>query len=87
MGKEIIVNADDLESRVAILEDGELAELHVERELRMVGSIYKARVVSVLPGMDAAFADVGLEKNVFLCADDVGFVTETGSPQAARPGR
>jgi ribonuclease G len=75
MRKEIIVNAEDLESRVAILEDGQLAELHVEREARMVGNIYKARVVSVLPGMDAAFADVGLEKNVFLCADDVGFVS------------
>ncbi|UCC69346.1 MAG: Rne/Rng family ribonuclease [Armatimonadota bacterium] len=78
MRKEIIVNADDLESRVAILEDGELAELNVEREPRMVGSVYKARVLSVLPGMDAAFADVGLDKNVFLCADDVGFVSRDG---------
>jgi len=78
MQKEIIVNADDLESRVAILEDGHLAELHVEREARMVGSIYKARVVSVLPGMDAAFAEVGLDRNVFLCADDVGFVSRNG---------
>ncbi len=78
MRKEIIVNADDLESRVAILEDGELAELNVEREHRIVGSIYKARVMSVLPGMDAAFADIGLEKNVFLSADDVGFVSRDG---------
>ena len=78
MQKEIIVNADDLESRVAILEGGQLAELHVEREARMVGSIYKARVVSVLPGMDAAFAEVGLDRNVFLCADDVGFVSRNG---------
>ena len=78
MKKEIIVSADDLESRVAILEEGELAELHVERDPRLVGSIFKAKVVSVLPGMDAAFADIGLEKNVFLCADDVGYVTESG---------
>jgi ribonuclease G len=78
MKKEIVVNADDLESRVAILEGGQLAELHVEREARIVGSIYKARVVSVLPGMDAAFADVGLDRNVFLCADDVGFVSRDG---------
>ncbi len=85
MRKEIIVNADDLESRVAVLEDGQLAELHVERELRMVGSIYKARVVSVLPGMDAAFADIGLEKNVFLSADDVGFVSADGIPAKAAP--
>jgi ribonuclease G len=78
MKKEIIVNADELESRVAILEDGQVAELQVEREPRMVGNIYKARVVSVLPGMDAAFADIGLEKNVFLCVDDVGFVSRDG---------
>jgi len=83
--KQIIVNAEDLESRVAILEDGQLAELLIEREARIVGSIYKARVVSVLPGMDAAFADVGLEKNVFLCADDVGFVTETGVTSSGAP--
>ncbi len=85
MKKEIIVSADELESRVAILEDGQLAELHVEREPRIVGSIYKARVVSVLPGMDAAFADVGLEKNVFLCADDVGYVSESGVTSAHAP--
>ncbi|MGD0111612.1 MAG: Rne/Rng family ribonuclease [Armatimonadota bacterium] len=85
MKKEIIVNADELESRVAILEDGQLAELLVERELRMVGSIYKARVMSVLPGMDAAFADVGLEKNVFLCADDAGFVSRDGAAASAAP--
>ena len=85
MRKEIVVNADELESRVAIMEDGQLAELHVERELRMVGSIYKARVTSVLPGMDAAFADVGLEKNVFLCADDVGFVSRDGVTASGAP--
>ncbi len=85
MRKEIVVNADDLESRVAILEDGQLAELTVEREPRMVGSIYKARVVSVLPGMDAAFADIGLPKNVFLCADDVGFVNRDGITAAPAP--
>ena len=85
MKKEIIVAADELESRVAIIEDGELAELHVERDPRVVGSIFKAKVVSVLPGMDAAFADVGLEKNVFLCADDVGYVTDTGVTSSNAP--
>jgi len=85
LGKEIIVNADDLESRVAILENGVLSELHVEREPRMVGSIYKARVVSVLRGMDAAFADVGLDKNVFLCAEDVGFVSRSGVTTSGLP--
>jgi ribonuclease G len=85
MKKEIIVNADDLESRVAILENGQLAELHVEREARIVGSIYKARVESVLRGMDAAFADVGLDRNVFLCADDVGFVSRNGVTVSPAP--
>lgn len=85
MRKEIIVNAEDLESRVAILEKGQLAELHVEREARIVGSIYKGRVMSVLPGMDAAFADIGLDKNVFLCADDVGFVSKDGVTVSGAP--
>ena len=85
MKKEIIVNADDLESRVAIVEDGQLAELHIEREARVVGSIYKAWVVSVLPGMDAAFADIGHEKNVFLCADDAGFVSRSESTASEAP--
>jgi ribonuclease G len=85
MKKEIVVNASDLESRVAILEDGELAELHVERDPRIVGSIYKARVVSVLRGMDAAFADVGLDRNVFLSADDVGFVSRDGVAATPAP--
>ena len=87
MQREIIVNADDLESRVAIVENGQLAELHVEREARIVGSIYKARVVSVLPGMDAAFAEVGLERNVFLSADDVGFVSRNGVTVSPAPRR
>jgi ribonuclease G len=85
MRKEIVVNSEDLESRVAILEDGELAELHVEREPRMVGNIYKARVISVLRGMDAAFADAGLDRNVFLCADDVGFVNRDGITASRAP--
>jgi ribonuclease G len=85
MKREIVVNAEDLESRVAIIEDGELSELHVEREPRMVGNIYKARVLSVLPGMDAAFADIGLERNVFLCADDVGFINRDGLTATPAP--
>ena len=85
MRKEIIVNADEFESRVAILENGELTELSVEREPKIVGNIYKARVISVLPGMDAAFADIGLEKNAFLCADDVGFVSDSGITTSGAP--
>ncbi len=71
MSKEIIVNADARETRIAVREDGQLVELHIEREERVVGGIYKARVDNVLPGMDAAFVDIGLERNAFLYAGDI----------------
>lgn len=71
MTKEIIVNAGELESRVAIMENGRLMELHVEREPKIVGNIYKGRVTKVLKGMDAAFVDIGIERNAFLAASDV----------------
>ncbi len=70
MTKEILVNIDKMENRVAILEDGELSEIHISREERIVGSIYKGRVTNVLEGMQAAFVDIGLEKNAFLCLED-----------------
>lgn len=71
MSKEIIVNVDTREIRIAIVESGKLVELHVEREERVVGSIYKAKVANVLAGMDAAFVDIGLERNAFLYVADV----------------
>ncbi len=71
MKKEILINAGRLESRVAILEDGQLAELHIEREPKVAGNIYKGRITNVVPGMDAAFAEIGLERNAFLCVDDI----------------
>lgn len=71
MSKEIIVNCDTRETRVALLDGGKLVELHVEREERVVGSIYKCKVCNVLPGMDAAFVDIGLERNAFLYVADV----------------
>ncbi len=69
--KEIIVNVSAREDRVAIVENGHLTELYIEREERVVGSLYKAKVVNVLPGMDAAFVDIGLEKNAFLYVGDI----------------
>ena len=80
MAKEILVNAGDLEARVAILEDGRLAELHIEREPRLVGNIYKARVANILPGMDAAFADIGLGRNAFLSVSDIVAEREDEAP-------
>ncbi len=71
MAKEIVVNVGERETRIAVTEEGKLAELHVEREERVVGSLYKARVENVLRGMDAAFVDIGLDRNAFLYVGDV----------------
>ncbi len=71
MSKEIIVNVDTRETRVAVIESNKLVELHVEREQRVVGSLYKCKVMNVLAGMDAAFVDIGLERNAFLYVADV----------------
>ena len=73
MKQKIIINADSHETRIAILEEGELAELFVERldNRRHVGDIYKGRVNAVLPGMQAAFVDLGLAKTGFLHASDL----------------
>lgn len=74
MQKDIIINATEYETRLAILEDSKLVELLVERPEteRMVGDIYKGVVSTVLPGMQAAFIDVGLEKSAFLHFSDIG---------------
>ncbi|HLV80496.1 MAG TPA: Rne/Rng family ribonuclease [Chthonomonadaceae bacterium] len=71
MSKEIYVNVGERETRIAVVEEGKLVELQIERAERVVGSLYKCRVVNVLPGMDAAFADLGLERNAFLYVGDV----------------
>jgi len=73
MTKEILVNIGVNEIRVAILEDGALVEFSVEKadEQRLAGNIYRGKVKNVLPGMQAAFIDIGEEKNAFLYIDDV----------------
>ncbi|MFM7321372.1 MAG: ribonuclease E/G [Armatimonadota bacterium] len=71
MSKEIIVNGDPRETRIAVREDGQLVELHIERGERVVGSIYKGRVDNVVMGQDAAFVDIGLERNAYLSAGDI----------------
>ena len=71
MVKNIIVNKSHRETRVAIVEDGNLAEIYVERDKQIVGSIYKCKVENVLSGMDAAFVDINEEKNAFLYAGDI----------------
>jgi ribonuclease G len=72
MAREIVVNSDNGEVRAAILENGKLVDLFVERSVhpRYAGNIYKGVVENVLPGMQAAFVNIGLERNAFLYVDD-----------------
>jgi ribonuclease G len=66
--KEVVINAETLETRVAVLEDGRLEEFNIERttEERLVGSIFKGKVRNLEDGLKAAFVDIGFEKNAFL---------------------
>jgi ribonuclease G len=73
MQNEILINVTLDEVRVGVLEGGQLVEFYVERkkEASLVGNIYKGRVVKILPGMQSAFVDIGLEKAAFLYVDDI----------------
>lgn len=73
MAAELIINADFYETRVALVENGQVTELYIERasDEGIAGNIFKGRVVRVLPGMQAAFVDIGLEKAAFLYVSDV----------------
>ena len=73
MAKELVINTTSHETRVALLENGHIAELYIERtrERGIVGNIYLGKVIRVLPGMQAAFVDIGLEKAAFLYVADV----------------
>ena len=86
MKQEIIINSTPQESRIALVEDGLLAELLVERkeEMGIAGNIYKGKVARVLPGMQAAFVEIGMDKAGFLHAsdfsalDDVQLISPSG---------
>jgi len=73
MGSEIIINTNDFETRVALLENHQVSEISVDRikDRGITGNIYKGRVVRVLPGMQAAFVEIGQEKAAFLHASDI----------------
>ena len=73
MSKEMIISSSAHETRVAILEDDQVAEIFIERERSrgVVGNVYKGRVSKVLPGMQSAFVDLGLERDGFLYVTDV----------------
>ena len=71
--EEILINVTPSEVRAAVLENGVLQEVYVERAARrgLISNIYKGRAMRVLPGMQAAFVDIGLEKAAFLHASDI----------------
>jgi Rne/Rng family ribonuclease len=93
MAKEMVVSANPHETRVAILEDGQLCEIYVEREkeFALVGSIYKGRVTRVLPGMQSSFVDIGLDSDAFLYVSDflreIEDMDHDGEDHGAKPPR
>jgi ribonuclease G len=95
MSKEIIVSSTRHETRLALLENGVVTELFIERtsQRSVVGNIYKGRVSRVLPGMQSAFVDLGLDRDAFLYVDDVfeewgeNLLTPEEQAETAHPAR
>ncbi len=89
MSKELVISASPYETRVAIVEDGQLCEIYIEREkeFALVGSLYKGRVTRVLPGMQSAFVDIGLDSDAFLYVSDFLENLEDYDHVAAPPAR
>lgn len=87
MSEEILINVTPVETRVALVENGMLQEAYIERASRkgIVGNIYKGKVVRVLPGMEAAFVDIGLERAAFIHASDVVASQSTAEELADAP--
>ena len=80
MSEELLINVTPTETRTALVENGMLQEVHIERTQRkgFVGNIFKGKVVRVLPGMQAAFVDIGLERAGFIHAGDIAPLDENG---------
>ena len=72
MSKELLITSTSLETRLAILEDDQVTEIFIERakNRRILGNIYKGKVTRVLPGMQAAFVNIGLPRDTFLYVSD-----------------
>lgn len=85
MYTDIVINATPYENRIAVVERGSLLEFHLERptEKGLAGNIYQGRVVRVLPGMQAAFVDIGLDRTGFLYVDDID--TSMSMAQLSQP--
>lgn len=83
MSEEILVNITPTETRVAIVENGMLQEVYIERSASkgIAGNIYKGKVVRVLPGMQAAFVDIGLERTGFIHVSDIAVIDQDGIEQ------
>ena len=89
MKKEIFISESMGESRIAIVEDDTLVEVYVEKQdkQRMVGNIYKGQVENVLPGMQAAFVDIGYDINAFLPFSEIensAYLADVNHPKAVR---
>src|SRR5690349_10551620 len=96
MSKEMVISANRHETRVAVLEDDQLVEVYFQRanEYSLAASIHKGRVTRVLPGMQSAFVDLGLERDTFLYVsdfleehDDIDRVTGDERPTRGERGR
>ncbi|HEC19389.1 MAG TPA: ribonuclease G [Gammaproteobacteria bacterium] len=87
MNEEILINVTPRETRVAMVENGVLQELFIERTSRrgLVGNIYRGKVVRVLPGMQAAFIDIGRERTAFLHASDIVGRSKNGNGNGDKP--
>lgn len=83
MSEELLVNVTPTETRVAVVENGMLQEVYIERSASkgIVGNIYKGKVVRVLPGMQAAFVEIGLERTSFIHASDISVIDKEGVEQ------
>ena len=84
MSAELLINVTPSESRVALIDNGILQEIHIERHTKkgLVGNIYRGKVSRVLPGMQAAFVDIGLDKAAFLHASDIAIHSEVAEDVA-----
>src|SRR5665213_2441874 len=80
MTKEIYISSTPHETRLAVVEDDQLAEIYYEREneYTLAGSVYKGKVTRVLPGMQSAFVEIGLERDAFLYVTDFAEEQEDG---------
>ncbi len=89
MSEEILINVTPQETRVAVVENGVLQEIYIERsqKLGLVGNIFKGTVSRVLPGMQAAFINIGLERTGFLHTSDIVTETDTSSASDDGPGQ